>query len=226
MDENELKSTIGEAAFNAMSAEQRTAILAKFTPAPAPKPEPKPEPKPAPKETPAPEGDLIEKARLAREAGDTQKQTIRQIEGAVTFNQSVADFVKNNEALLPSEIKDILKVAEKETYDSAVEKANVLKASMIQSFFSVQSNVDLLTPSHKLQVDDYLKLTKNGKEQKAEAIYENLFEPTMKLLKQIKKAEEVGKARSGFASSSKSEDAYKEKLMNVSRKTHLGEKGV
>ena len=69
-----------------------------------------------------------------------------------------------------------------------------------------------------------MKLTKNGKEEKAAHVYDNIFEPTIALVKRIKKAEEVGKSRSGFASSTKAEDAYKEKLVNLNQKAHLGEK--
>jgi len=169
---------------------------------------------------------LRDKIKKQKEREEERKQENRRIENALKFNLSINDFVKNNEDLLPSEIPEILKAADKEKYDSAIERANIVKSNLIQAFFSVQSNLDLLTANQKTQLDDYLKLTKNGKEQKAEFIYENIFEPAIETLRKIKKAEEVGKANAGFSSGSKAENAYKEKLMAISRKTHLGEKGA
>jgi hypothetical protein len=127
---------------------------------------------------------------------------------------------------MPNEIQEILTAAEKEKYDSATEKASAIKRAFIESFFAVQDNVDLLTTAQKATLDDYLKLTKNGKEAKAETVFENLFEPALETLKKVKKAEELGKARSGYASSSKVEDGYKARLMSGSKKTYLGEKGA
>lgn len=169
--------------------------------------------------------DLNEKARLAKEENEKNQAKTKELETALKFNLGVADFVKNNKDILPTEVEDILKEAEKEKYDSAFEKASAVKAGMIKSFFSVQANLDLLTTSHKSQIDDYFKLTKNGREEKAAQIFENIFEPALEMVKRVKKAEELGKTSSGHGGS-KQDNAYKEKLMNVSRKTHLGEKGV
>lgn len=170
--------------------------------------------------------DLNDKARKAKEGKDKQGEETRKLEGALKFNLSASDFVKTHKDLLPSEVEDILKESDKEKYDSAIEKANALKAGMVKAFFAVQANLDFLTASHKTKIEDYFKLSKNGREEKAAAIFEDVFEPALETMKKVKKAEEVGKSSGGFASGNKVENAYKEKLMNVSRKTHLGEKGV
>ena len=229
MNEEELKATVGEAAFNAMSAEQRTALLEKFS-----KLEPKNDPPPKPKDEGRKEKNedeknqkddgLFDRARREKEAEADKKLESKRLESALRFIMTSKDWFKEHADLLPSDIEDIFKTAERENYDTALEKANALRAAIVQSFFSVQSNVDLLTPSQKASVDEYLKLTKNGREQKAEFAYENFFEPTLELLKRLKKAEEVGRARSGFKTSSKVEDQYKERLMAGSRRTYLGEK--
>lgn len=168
--------------------------------------------------------DLREKARKEREDKESKGAESKRIENALKFNLSIADFVKQNADALPNEIPDILKTADKENYDSAIQRASAMKKSIIEAFFAVQQNVDLLTTSQKSALDDYLKLTKNGKEQKAEAIYENLFEPAIETLKKVKKAEELGKARHGLASGSKVEEGYKARLIAHARKTHLNEK--
>lgn len=222
MNEQELKATIGEAAFKAMSAEQVKATLDKFQ-KPAPKEEPKPEPKDDKKEKH--EETLRDKASKEKQTEDEKKAEMAGIEKALTFNLTAQDFVKQNADLLPNDIGEILKIADKEKYDTAMQKAKAVKTAFIQSFFSVQSNVELLTAHQKSALDDYLKLTKNGKEDKAVFIFENIFEPAFETLKKVKKAEELGKSRSGLAASSKVEDGYKARLMASSRKTHLNEKG-
>ena len=133
-------------------------------------------------------------------------------------------FVKENKDLLPAEIAAIVTQANKETYDNASAKAGAMKSAIIQSYFAVQANLDQITPAQKVQLDDYLKLTKTGKEQRAAEIYENIFEPALETVRRVKKAEEVGRSRTGFGLSTEGNTAYKDKLVAMARKTHLGEK--
>lgn len=170
------------------------------------------------------EEDLGTKAAKERQAENDRKADAKKIESALKFNLGVSQFAKDHADLLPGEVESILRVADKENYDTALDKANAIRAELVKSFFSVQDNVSALTPAQKATLDDFLKLTKNGKEEKAEFIYENLFEPALQTMKRIKKAEELGKARSGFAGTDKVQDGYKARLMAASKKTHLGEK--
>jgi hypothetical protein len=179
-----------------------------------------------PKEPKPDDDDLLTKNRKARESADEMKRQTKLIESALGFNMGVDEFIKTNTDLLPNEVADIVKLAHKETYDDAQAKANSLKASIIQSYFSIQDNVNALTPSQKVALDDYLKLTKSGKEQKAADVYENIFEPALQMARRLKKAEEVGRSRQGYAISSEKNTAYKDKLVQISRRTHLGEKEV
>lgn len=170
------------------------------------------------------EGDLNSRVKKERKASEDAKNQTKRLESSLKFNMGISEFVKTNADILPSEVPEILKAADKEKYDSAGEKAAAIRTALIKAFFEVQAHVDLLTPSQKTSLEDYLKLTKNGREEKAEFIFENLFEPALAMLKKLKKAEEVGKANSGFAMTGKVEDDYKERLMATSRKTHLGQK--
>jgi hypothetical protein len=165
--------------------------------------------------------DLTEKARLEREAKDKQTNNTKALERALTFSLKSEDFLKTNETLLPKDVSDIFRQAEKENYSDAIEKDGAIKAGIVQSFFSVQANVDLLTPALKSQLDEYLKLTKNGKQDKAQTIYDSIFEPTFEMLKRIKKAEALSK---GYGGGNDAENEYKKKLMNLTRKHYLGEK--
>lgn len=228
MNEEELKALVGDKAFEAMSEDQRKAAIAKFTP-------PKKDDdggdkdkgdKSKSKKDDDDDDDLNDRVRKQKEAEAAKAAETKGLESAITFNFGVKKFVEDNVDLLPSDIPDLLKAAEAEKYDSAVQKAAAIKQAFVKSFFNVQSNVDLLTAAQKASLDEFQNLTKNGKEEKIQAIYENLFEPALETLKKVKKAEELGKARSGFASSSKAEDSYKQKLMDVSRKAYLNQKGA
>lgn len=170
------------------------------------------------------DNDLRKKAKRQKDDADNAQLQTKNIERALSFNMSIDDFVAKNASLLPNEIASIVKLAHKETYDNATAKASALKAAMIQSYFGVQANMDALTASQRSTLDDYLKLTKTGKESKAADIYENIFEPALETIRKVKKAEEVGRGRHGFANPSDSSNAYKDKLVKMSRKTHLGEK--
>jgi hypothetical protein len=210
MNEDELKGLIGDKAFEAMSAEQRTATLGKFA-----KPDPKPDPKTDPK---LDDPSLSDKVKKEKEERDRKNSDSKSLEGALMFNMGSAEFLKTNEAILPKEVVDIFKIAERETYGSALEKANATKAAIIQSYFSQQANLEILTPSQQSVLADYLKLTKNGKEDKASEMYDNLFEPALNAMKRIKKAEEILKSKSGMGGTTDSEQAYKDKLMTMADK--------
>lgn len=165
--------------------------------------------------------DLLSKAKKDAESKSKSKEDATKLEDAIKFNLSASDFFKKNSDLLPSNVENILATADKETYDSVFDRVNAIKVGILQSFFEVQSNIDLLTASQRKGIDDYLKLTKNGKEQRASSIFETIFEPTLENLRRVKKAEELSK---GFSNGNDSEKAYKERLIKQARKSHLGEK--
>lgn len=169
--------------------------------------------------------DLNDKARKAKEATEKEGQKTKELESALKFNLGVADFVKTHKDLLSTEVEDVIKQAEKETYDSALEKASAVKAAIVKAFFSVQANIDDLSSSRKAKIEDYLKLTPKGRAEKAPDVFE-IFEDAIETMKKVKKAQELGKASGGATGGSKTENAYKEKLMNISKKTHLGERGA
>lgn len=224
--ESELK-TAHEAALKA--ANDRAAKLeADLAAAKKPPEEKKPDGKEGDgKEGKGDEGETLrEKVAREKQEEENRKTDHKKIESALKFNMGIAEYAKSNEDILPSEVKEILKAADKERYDSESEKASELKANIIDSFFAVQQNLDELTPSQRARVDEYLKLSKNGRKGKSGDIYEDILEPTVDKLKRLRKAEEVGKSRLGFGSSSKTEDAYRDRLIQSSQQTHLGKKGA
>jgi len=165
------------------------------------------------------DNDLNEKARLEREAKDKKTNDSKALESALRFSMGAEQWLKTNQGLLPKDVADIFEAANKETYDSAVEKDSAIKAGIIKSFFTVQSNLDLLTPAIKNQLEDYLKLTNTGRQEKARQIYDTIFEPAFEMLKRVKRAEALQKGHGDG-----SDDSYKSRLIQGSRKHYLGEK--
>lgn len=175
------------------------------------------------KAPPKPEDDpeLRDRARKEREAADKDSARTKQLENALKFNLKSADFLKQNESLLPKDVADIFAQAEKEKFTDAIEKDSAIKSGLLQSFFAVQVNVDLLTAGQKAALDEYLGLTKNEKQNRAQQLYDMVFEPAFEMLKRVKRAEALSK---GFGGGSDAEAAYKNKLMASTKKHYLGEK--
>lgn len=222
---------------------QTAMLMDKLNPDPAPNPPPAPNPTPDAKDIeianlkksieemkaknnpnpdPAPNpDDLAEKARKERESIEAKAKEHGQVESALKFTMGSKDFVKENESYLPDSIKGIFEAAEKENYGSSIKKANAIKVGIITEFFNLQANLDLLTPGLKSALEDFKKLTKDGREEQAQRVYDMVFEPALDSMKRQKKAEQISK---GHGTTTDVEQAYKERLMKGSRKHHLGEK--
>jgi hypothetical protein len=166
--------------------------------------------------------DLETKARKEREAKAAAGADSKKLEEALRFSLGAKDWLKSNASLLPKDMEGIFTAAEKETYGTAMEKDQAIKSGLIQSFFKVQANLDLLTEGPKSDLEDWLKLTKNGKEEKAQQIFKSVFEPALEMLKRVKKAEQLNQG--GHVNSSEVDAAYKDRLMKKSRQQYTGEK--
>lgn len=201
-------------ALQAAKAERETfkAELEKLKAAPPKKDDPAPPPK---KDDDDPE--LIDKAKKQREADDKKLSESKALESALRFSLKSEEYLKINGPLLPKDVADIFKQAESEKYSDPIQKDRALKSGIVQSFFKVQENYDLLTPGLKTNLDEYLKLTKDGKEEKAQQIYDNIFEPAFELLKRTKKAEALSKGH-GTGDT----DGYKARLIEGAKTHFLG----
>jgi len=164
---------------------------------------------------------LADKARLEREANEKKGSYEKSLESALNFNIAGKNFVKENQSLIPKTIEGIFAQAEKEKYDSAIDKANAIKVGVVSEFFAVQANMDLLTQAQKVQLEDFLKLTKNGKQERVENVYSMIFEPTLESLRKIEKAKQLN---NGSKNQTDGEKALAEKMMKLSRQHYLGEK--
>ena len=150
----------------------------------------------------------------------------KKLERALTFTLQSEKFIKEHESILPKDMVDIFAAADKEKYDSPVEKSNEIKSSLISSFFKVQANLDMLTASQKSAVEDFEKLTIKAKREKAEEVYTNIFEPALVTLKAVKKAEEVTKANSGIGNTTDSEKTYINNIIKSSQNHYFRSKSA
>ncbi len=165
--------------------------------------------------------DLRARARKDRESSDTESGRTKKLEDAIKFNLGSKEFLKTNEALLPKEVADIFARADRENFSDAIQKDSAIKSGLVEAFFSVQSNVDILTSGQKSALDEYLKLTKDKKQEKAQSLYEMVFEPAFEALKRSKKAEALQRGHG-----TGEDDAYKQKLMKLGARKFLGEKNA
>jgi len=165
--------------------------------------------------------DLLSKAKKEAADKEAAQKGDKTLESALQFNMSVAQFVKDNKDLLPGDFEKVLELANKESYDTPKQKANAIRSGLIQSFFSIKANEDLLTDNQKKSLADFMKLTKNGKEDNSHTIYENVFESAFQMLKQVKKAEDKAKVLKNENTNSSS---YKDKLMKGSQEKYFGKK--
>ena len=164
---------------------------------------------------------LADKVEADRKAKEKTTAETQKLEKALKFTLTSTDWVKTNATLLPKNIEGIFAQADKENYSSAMEKADAIKVGIVSEFFAIQSNLDLLTDTQKISLEDFKKLTKTDKQDRVQNIYDAVFEPTFEMLKRVKKAEQISK---GLGDSTDSETAYKEKMKAISRKHYLGEK--
>lgn len=165
--------------------------------------------------TPPPKADdtdILDKLKREKEATDAKNVDVKALTAAIKFDSESESFLKNNAGLLPSDTADIFKAVNKETYSTPVEKDRALKSALFQRYFQEQANVDQLTQSQKVKLDEYLKLTKTGKEEKAQAMFEDLFEPVLEMSRKIKRANEIAKGQN----TSPGLDPLKEKMMKHS----------
>lgn len=176
---------------------------------------------PEKKDPPKDDDDLLAKVKKEQEEKEAAAKGDKGLESALSFNLTVADFIKNNKDILPSDFEGVLNLANKESYDSPKQKANAIRSGLIQSFFNVQAHQDLLTDNQKKALADFMKLTKTGKEENSHTVYENVFESAFQMLKQVKKAEDKARVKASEGTNSSS---YKDKLVKGSREKYFGKK--
>ena len=138
----------------------------------------------------------------------------KKIEDAVKFNLSVEKFVKDNLEIIGEEIKSIIELAGQRTYPNSIEKANELRASILNKFFGTQANVDALTTeAFKNKALEFLKLTQIKRTEDAGKYWE-LFELAVENIKKEKKHAELLKGKDGKDTDAKGSE-YEKKFFDM-----------
>ena len=168
---------------------------------------------------PTPEGDdLAAKAARQRQAEEAKQNDTKHLESAIRFTMGAKDWAKTHEALLPKTVAGIMEAAEKEVYNSAIEKSQAIKTALVQEFFAQQANLDLLTAAQKNSLEEFNKLAKTVRHERVGPIFDAVFEPTFERIKAVRKAEQVTQ---GLHTPREGEAAYNEKMKAISKKAYL-----
>ncbi len=168
---------------------------------------------------------LAERVEAERKSREKNKLETDKIERDISFNMGIAKFVDEHKSHLSDNIAEIIKVADNQKFDNHAEKSSTLRSEIIDAFFKVQANLDILTPAQKRNLADFQKLTKDGKRQESEKVYESVFEPALEMVKRVKKAEELNLAARGFATAQGGPlAAYKAKLYEAAQRVIINRK--
>jgi hypothetical protein len=154
------------------------------------------------------EKNALEKAKIDADS--------KRIETAVKFNFEIERIVKENVDIVGEEIKSIVELAKQRTYSSGIEKANEIRASVLNKFFSVQENLDALaTENFKTKAMEFLALAQ-VKRNELSAKYWELFELAVENIKKERKHAELLKSRDGNTVSTKGAE-YDSKFFGMRR---------
>lgn len=165
--------------------------------------------------------DLSDKARKERQAALSDKDRQGRLQDAMKFNLTSEAWLKDFTSIVPETVPAIFAAAAKENYPSDVEKAAAIKVGIIQEYFGQQANLDLLTASQKNSIEAFKKLTNDLKQDRAQAIWDQILEPTLENVRRTRRAELVSK---GLGDPSDAESAHVKKMREHSRKAYLGVK--
>ena len=144
------------------------------------------------------------------------------IERAIKFDYEIKNLLKDDIEIIGEEIKNIVEIADKRTYTNSVEKANEVRATVLDAFFKQQKNIDaLVTEGFKAKATSFLALAQVKKYELADEYWE-LFELAIANIKGIAKQEELKKQSKG-ENTDKVVDEHNQKFFN-SRSHYIKER--
>lgn len=157
---------------------------------------------------------IRKKEQEDREKSDKEKRILEGAKFIATFDKLIAD----GGEFFPKEVSVAVEVVNKRKYDDEISRADDLRASIIESVFSVQKNLDLLTELGKQKVNDFLALSQTAKQKNSEAIWEYVLN-ALDTYKRVEKQTRTEAARRGLATPSGATEAYEKKIFGLRNKT-------
>lgn len=148
-----------------------------------------------------------------REEAEKAEKEKRILEGA-KFIATFDGLIKDGGDFFPKEVTAALDVISKKKYDNELQRADDLRASIAESVFSVQKNLDLLPELGKSKVKDFLTLSQSAKEKQSAAIWEYVL-AALDTHKRFEKQARTEAARRGLATPSGATAEYENKIFGL-----------
>lgn len=169
---------------------------------------------PAPKKDDPTVLDAIrQKERDEAEKAASEKRILDGAKFIATFDSLIKDGVD----FFPKEVTAALDVISKKKYDNELQRADDLRASIAESVFSVQKNLDLLPDLGKTKVKEFLALSQSAKEKQSAAIWEYVL-AALDTHKRFEKQARTDAARRGLATPSGATAEYETKIFGLRKK--------
>ena len=127
-----------------------------------------------PPTAPAGEKSTAEKAAEAETARLEQARIISETESATKFEIGFDKMREDYKAFLPSETESIVNFVNGQKHENKIDKARDLKVALMDAFFKVQKNIDVLNSTFKDKVSAYNGLTQEAKRKEANVYWEVL----------------------------------------------------
>lgn len=135
------------------------------------------------------EEDLTKNIEAEKKRKLQDQQTQEKIVTAAKFNIRLDTFLKEYSGVLPADANEIPKAASLDKYPGEVERSNVIKAALMQSFFKEDENIKLLSESQLAKWKTYLALGTVGRNEEAASVYDIVFEPAINHARSVRQAQ-------------------------------------
>lgn len=152
----------------------------------------------------------LEKAREKEE--EAKKEAV--LVEAAKFNATFKSIVDGDDGFFPNEANAVLEDISKKKYDSELDRANDLRASIAESVFSVQKNIDLLPEIAKAKVSEFMGLSQKAKEKQSSSIWEYVL-TALDIHKRVAKLDRAEQARRGISTATGSMAVYEKKVFGL-----------
>jgi hypothetical protein len=161
---------------------------------------------------------VLEAIRKKEKEDAELKDRENRISESAKFIATFKTTIDAADGFFPAEVNGILDAINKKKYDTELQRADDLRATIAESVFSVAKNLDLLTDIGKAKVEGYLNLSQSAKEKEAGAIWEYVLN-AMDTYKRIAKAERIEQVRRGFANPTDAQSKYDAKIFGLRNKS-------
>ncbi len=144
----------------------------------------------------AAEKNLLQKTREETKLKSERDHESRKLEAGASYVTSFDSWLSDHEKILSnaSELKSYKETVDKAKFDSLLDKANELRKGTISSMFGLRENMDLLTPTQRKKIEEYLNFSEEKQRKESEEYFE-CVDSVVNIKKLQNKAVEALKAK-------------------------------